>query len=360
MGTADEAAGGTGWCRAGGLTPRAGGISLSAWRDQAWAEWLGWQLEEAGFTVELDVWHWAPGQDFVTRMERALQRADRLLAVWTDAYFQRSEFGQVELRAAFVQQARNEGRIVPVLVEPVSVPDLYASLIYVDLVGLDEATAADRLRRRLAGGRPATTPAFPVGSVPGRRDRPGFAGRPPQVWNVPARNPHFIGRGNLLRQLRERLRSGEGTLVVQALYGLGGVGKSQLAMEYAHRFAADYDLVWWIDAEQPVLIAEQLASLGDKLDLPIGLTVVETVEIVLAELRLRQRWLLIFDNAERPQHIADYRPGGSGHVLVTSRSPGWGVLGAGWRWMCWPGPRRWRCCSSGFRSWMPSWLTSSP
>jgi hypothetical protein len=180
------------------------------------------------------------------------------------------------------------------------------------------------------------------------------------VWNVPARNPHFIGRGDLLRQLRERLRSGEGTLVVQALYGLGGVGKRQLAMEYAHRFAADYDLVWWIDAEQPVLIAEQLASLGDKLDLPIGLTVVETVEIVLAELRLRQRWLLIFDNAERPQHIADYRPGGSGHVLVTSRSPGWGVLGAGWRWMCWPGPRRWRCCSSGFRSWMPSWLTSSP
>jgi hypothetical protein len=298
-----------------------------AGRDQAWAEWLGWQLEEAGFTVELDVWHWAPGQDFVIRMERALEQANRLLAVWTDAYFQRSKFGQAEFRAAFVKQARDEGRILPVLVEPASVPDLYASLIYVDLVGLDEATAADRLRRRLAGGRPTTTPAFPVGSVPGRPGRPGFAGRSPQVWNVPARNPHFIGRGDMLRRLRERLRSGEGTLVVQALYGLGGVGKSQLAMEYAHRFAADYDLVWWIDAEQPVLIAEQLASLGGKLDLPIEPTVAETVETVLGELRRRQRWLLIFDNAERPQHIADYRPGGSGHVLVTSRSPGWGMLG---------------------------------
>ena len=46
--------------------------------------------------------------------------------------------------------------------------------------------------------------------------------------------------------------------MVQTLYGLGGVGKTQLALEYAHRFAADYDLIWWIDAEQPVLIPEQL------------------------------------------------------------------------------------------------------
>jgi hypothetical protein len=51
------------------------------------------------------------------------------------------------------------------------------------------------------------------------------------------------------------------------------------------------------------------------------------VELVLAELRRRSRWLLIFDNAERPQHLADYRPDGSGHVLVTSRRPGWGALG---------------------------------
>jgi hypothetical protein len=65
------------------------------------------------------------------------------------------------------------------------------------------------------------------------------------------RNPHFTGRAGLLEQLHQRLHAGEGTLVVQALYGLGGVGKTQLAIEYAHRFAADYDLVWWVNAEQP-------------------------------------------------------------------------------------------------------------
>src|SRR5512144_3118042 len=100
-------------------------------RDQVWAEWLAWQLTEAGYNVDLDAWDWAPGQDFVARIEQALARADRLLAVWSKAYF-RSTFAGAELRAAFVRQARDAGRIVPVLVEPASVPDLYASLIYVD------------------------------------------------------------------------------------------------------------------------------------------------------------------------------------------------------------------------------------
>ncbi len=97
-----------------------------AGRDTAWAEWLAWQLEQAGYRVELDVWDWAPGEDFITRMQQALQRADRLLAVCTEVYFA-STFGGAELRAAFAQQAA--GRVVRVLVEPVTLPPLYAPLL---------------------------------------------------------------------------------------------------------------------------------------------------------------------------------------------------------------------------------------
>src|SRR4051795_2640806 len=301
-----------------------------AGRDTGWAEWLGGQLQEAGYTVEMDVWDWAPGQDFVARMETALKRADRLLAVCTEAYFS-STFGGAELRAAFAGPAAaggRIGRIVPVLVEPVTLPPLYAPLIPLDLTGLDETAAAARLRARLAGGRPTGPPPFPrPGPAPVSGDKPGFAGNLPGVWRVPPRNPRFTGRDGMLAELRRRLRAGEGTLVVQALYGLGGVGKPQLALEYAHRFAADYDLVWWLDAEQPVLIPEQLAALAARLELPPGPTVADTVDRLLAELRPRARWLLVFHNAERPQQIAAYRPGGAGHVLITSRSPGWGALG---------------------------------
>ncbi|SFT78980.1 DNA-binding transcriptional activator of the SARP family [Geodermatophilus amargosae] len=180
-------------------------------------------------------------------------------------------------------------------------------------LGLDPSSELRRLETAILAQDPALSPPP--------------ASRLPQVWNAPTRNPWFIGRDGMLAELRRRLGAGEGTLVVQALHGLGGVGKTQLAIEYAHRYAADYELVWWIHAEQPVLIPDQLARLAARLDLPAGATVNDTVERLLAELRGRTGWLLIFDNAERPADIAGYRPGGAGHVLITSRYPGWGALG---------------------------------
>ncbi|MGY1764595.1 TIR domain-containing protein [Geodermatophilus sp. SYSU D00779] len=277
-----------------------------AGRDTAWAEWLAWQLEQAGYSVELDVWDWAPGEDFVARMQQALQRADRLLAVCTEAYFT-SVFGGAELRAAFAGSAAAQGRIVPVLVEPVTLPPLYAPLIHVDLTGLDETAAAARLRARLAGGRPASAPPFPrAGPTP--TAKPAFAGALPAVWKVPPRNPRFTGRDGMLTELRRRLRTGEATLVVQALYGLGGVGKTQLALEYAHRFAADYDLVWWIDAEQAVLVPEQLTALAARLDVAQGPKVADTVDRLLAELRGRARWLQISTTSSGPRTSSAINP----------------------------------------------------
>ena len=112
----------------------------------------------------------------MARMAAALESADRLLAVCTEAYFA-SAFGGAELRAAFAGQPAAEGRIVPVLVEPVTLPPLYAPLIHLDLTGLDEATAAARLRSRLAGLRPTGPPPFPRPDPAPRR--PAGIRRPP-------------------------------------------------------------------------------------------------------------------------------------------------------------------------------------
>jgi len=148
-----------------------------------------------------------------------------------------------------------------------------------------------------------------------------------RAWgNVPARNPGFTGRAELLTALEEALASRE-QAVVQALRGMGGVGKTQLAIEYAHRHAAAYDLVWWINTEQPGLISEQFAALGAALGcVGPGAGVDEVRLAVLAALRERDRWLLVFDNAEDPADVARWLPGGTGHVLITSRRGGWDEL----------------------------------
>jgi DNA-binding SARP family transcriptional activator len=153
------------------------------------------------------------------------------------------------------------------------------------------------------------------------------ARRRPDVWNVPARNPHFTGRDRVLRAVADRLGRGENTLVVQALYGLGGVGKSQLAIEFAHRYADRFTLVWWVDAQRAMLIGDQLARLAPRLGLSATTSAQERMREVMVELSARSEWLLIFDNAERAADVAAYRPSGAGHILVTSRTPGWGALG---------------------------------
>jgi hypothetical protein len=133
----------------------------------------------------------------------------------------------------------------------------------------------------------------------------------------------FTGRDELLAAMREALTSGD-RAVVQALRGMGGVGKTQLAIEYAHRYAPNYDVVWWITAAQPELIGGQFATLGTALDcIQQGGDHAAMRRTVLGELRGRERWLLVFDNAERPDDITGWLPGGAGHVLITSRAGDW-------------------------------------
>jgi tetratricopeptide (TPR) repeat protein len=151
--------------------------------------------------------------------------------------------------------------------------------------------------------------------------------RVPSIWNVPNRNVDFTGRDGLLDQLHSELAAGNGRAVVlaRALYGLGGVGKTSVALEYAHRFAADYDLIWWIPAELPQEISLALAALALRLGLGASDNAVEAATTSLEYLRryTTGRWLLIFDNAEAPADLRPFLPTGPGHILITSRNQAW-------------------------------------
>jgi TIR domain/NB-ARC domain len=301
--------------------------------DRAWAEWAAWQLVDAGYSVELDVWDWAAGRNFITAMSGALERCDRVVALFSAAYFDRSRYTSEEWSSALLHlPGAQQGRLVPVRVEEVpaaKVPAVLRPLVYRDVFGVGEEQARRALLEAVAGSRrPGGRPVFPGRDSPGALSRLGRAGprlpgTMPRIWNLPVRNPGFTGRDALLGEVREALLSGD-RAVVQALHGMGGVGKSQLAVEYAYRFAGAYDLAWWVNAEEPGLISAQLAGLAEELGcLPHGAGLEVAQRAVLGELRQRDRWLLVFDNAESPEDLGGWLPGGPGHVLITSRAHRW-------------------------------------
>ncbi|MEV6877017.1 FxSxx-COOH system tetratricopeptide repeat protein [Amycolatopsis sp. NPDC051128] len=150
----------------------------------------------------------------------------------------------------------------------------------------------------------------------------------PPVWGtVPPKNPNFTGRRELLDQLGERLGAGTTAVLPAALHGMGGIGKTQMAVEYIYRHLQDYDIVWWIPATRPTQIRKSLTELAQHLRLPGADEAITAVPAVREALRLGRpyrRWLLVFDSAEEPEMVRPFFPvDGPGQILVTSRNPGW-------------------------------------
>ncbi|HET8661614.1 MAG TPA: FxSxx-COOH system tetratricopeptide repeat protein [Micromonosporaceae bacterium] len=299
-----------------------------AGRDRAWAEWVTWQLRAAGYHTEFDRWDWDAGDNAQLRMNEALERAEQVVALLSEAYFERERWTTEEWTALLAMRKR----LVPLKIEPVTPPALLRPVIYRELYGLDAEQATRVLLEAVGGVRgPDREPVFPGEHVAlaGGSVGPRLPGVLPEVWNVPARVASFTGRDGLLLALRERLEAGGGPVVVQALHGMGGVGKTSLAVEYAHRFANGYELVWWIDAEQVGLVGEQMGGLA----VAAGWVVTGTetpVAVAEAQRRLRTGtgWLVVFDNADRPVDVQPWLPQGPGHVVVTSRNPAWRMVAA--------------------------------
>ena len=304
--------------------------------DRLWAEWVGAKLKSAGYTIELDVWDWLPGDNIILARQTALERADRVLALCSATYFG-GRFTEQDWTTVMAARHGKSSRLVPVWIEDLEnrqLPGLLRAVQPIKLFEVPETEATRRLISGLAGELgPDGTPPFPGPAAAEEDERDVSAGprlpRPyrPATWQVPPRNPDFTGRDSLLVRVRETvLRASPGMAVLQ---GPGGVGKTQLSIEYAHRFAVDYDTVWVIDSEQPELITSKLAELAVALGAAtpsVDAQIAATAAIVA--LRDRKRWLLVFDNVEDPDHLTGRVPDGQGHVLVTTRAGMWEEIGS--------------------------------
>jgi len=285
--------------------------------DRKWAEWIAFQLEAAGYTTIVQSWDFRPGGNFVREMDRAIAQAERTIAVLSPDYLA-APYPQDEWTAAFAGR-----KLLPVRVRECKVEGLLGPIVYIDLVGLDEAAAKKALLAGVLGERakPTSVP-FPTAKAP------HFPGALPEIWNVPhLRNPNFTGREELLQELRTALTAGPAPAIVP-IAGLSGTGKTQLVLEYAYLHTDDYEIVWWVRAEDPSTLIGDYAHLAAQLGLPEKDLADQhaSAAAVRSWLGHHPGWLLIMDNARNATDCRECLPMGAGHVLITSSNPNWARL----------------------------------
>jgi tetratricopeptide (TPR) repeat protein len=153
----------------------------------------------------------------------------------------------------------------------------------------------------------------------------------PSVWNIPyPRNPFFTGRDNLLAQLTAAVQKAPAALTQpHAISGLGGIGKTQVAVEYAYRSHADYQAVLWVRADTRENIVSDFVTIAGLLELPEKdeQDQLIAVQAVKKWLRTHSKWLLIFDNADELVMLREFLPPmPGGHLLLTTRAQAMGRL----------------------------------
>ncbi len=321
--------------------------------DKAWAEWIGWTLEEAGFSVAIQTWDFRPGGNFVVEMQRAASGSERTIAVLSPDYL-RSLYGMAEWAAAFAADPDGaKGKLVPVKVREVALEGLLAPIIHVNLVGLGEAAAREALLSGLVPGRIRPESV----QFPGAHLFPGPAPSPPDPGQAKAAlaalpleevpkpgplpvgsrmplspNPLFVGREEDLKTLARQLKAGGtsaiGQVKIAAATGLGGMGKTQLASEFVHRYGQFFaGGAFWMSFADAASVSAEVAACGRSLGLHSSfeaLTLEQQIRLVQDAWQGPLPRLLVFDNCEEEALLRHWRPtSGGARVLVTSRRAEW-------------------------------------
>ncbi|BAU85999.1 ATP/GTP binding protein [Streptomyces laurentii] len=288
-----------------------------------WATWIAQRLESYGIRVTQQRWDPPREVPLEDSLGDLLLARGQVLLVLNDWFFElgpRPAGEWNDVLRGFV--AAHADRFAAVNLTNRPLLPATAVLEPVSLWGAGEDEAEARVLSRLgidprrAGGRRA---------APGSVVR--YPDTPPEIWGeVPRRNRRFTGRDDLLTELQQRLMDADRGNAACTLLGMSGIGKTQIAAEYAHRFSPDYDIIWWVSSDDRNIQRDRLGGLAVALELPVGNEPGERIRAVREALRRgtpHSRWLIVFDGWDDTDGIDVMLPQGPGHVLVTSRNRAW-------------------------------------
>ncbi|QNT68850.1 tetratricopeptide repeat protein [Defluviicoccus vanus] len=297
--------------------------------DAAFAAEIGRILEDDGKSVVLQQWDFA-NRNFMERMHWALGSGARVVALLSGDYLS-SAHCEAEWQNTIAHDPLNrQGRLIVMRVDECVPTGLLTALAYWDLVPIrdDRDLVRDIVLAAIKPGRHK-----PDGSPVGPYWREARA----IVHQDIRPTPSFTGREAELSAIDAALTSGGAAAVTQpaAVHGLGGIGKSVLAREYAHRFQDRYAGVWWLNAAKPKMsegfegVETALVELGAIFIR--GLDQAQDREKAarhtlqfLADGGFEKPWLLVFDNVDDARVLREWAPqGNNAHFLLTTRLSGW-------------------------------------
>lgn len=286
--------------------------------DAQWAEWIAGTLEENGYNVFLWSWDIKAGDNWLDKTGCALENCERFICVLSPRFLN-SKFATDELNEA----SKSGKRIIPIRVEDFHVSGLLETIVYVDFVGKNEEDATKTLLNAVSENRyHRKKPIYP--SSKASLIETEF----PKVLfinNLPPRNNYFSGHNEQLERIANVFKTSSQVSIAQAVSGYGGIGKTQLAIEYAYRYASNYQTaVWFINAENSTTIYKGFLEFASTLqiELPDNINEDDLCSAIKYWMRENKNWLIIFDNFKLKNNLTKYLPEGhiGGHVLFTTRN----------------------------------------
>ncbi|WP_165423003.1 FxSxx-COOH system tetratricopeptide repeat protein [Ktedonosporobacter rubrisoli] len=269
------------------------------------------------------------GAEREVELETQLQSASLFLVLVSPALLASKTWTPERLQQMIVRQQAGKVRVVPIILRPC---DWQASLLGafqalpLDGAPISGSSDPDEAWMQVVSGVRRVLEELPM--LPASVPRAHL----PNVWMIPyPRNFFFLGRDELLAQLHTRLQSGQPLVLSHplAVGGLGGIGKTQTAVEYAYRYHGEYQAVLWARAESRESLHTSYTQIAKELHL--SLQDAQEQELIVWEVKTwlqeRQGWLLILDNADELNVLKGFLPPAlGGHVLITTRAGATGRL----------------------------------